>query len=386
MQVGIVGKPNVGKSTFFRACTMAPAEIADYPFTTIQPNRGVGFVRAPCPHLEFKLAACDPNNSPCLDGTRFVPTELIDVAGLVPKAHEGRGLGNKFLDDLRQADVLVHIVDASGGTDAEGNPVAPGSYDPTRDIAWLEEEVVLWVHGILLRDWDHLMRRMTSATGAKPEQVLGDKLTFFGVKEKQVKAALEHTGIDAMAIAQFLVKQTKPILVAANKVDKAAAPTVETLVGMGAVPCAAESELALRKAKEAGVLRYAPGDADFQVAEPGKLNDRQAKALEYMRHHVLQPYQGTGVQQALEKAVFVLLDHIVVFPVEDETHLTNKDGDVLPDALLVKRGTTAREMAYRVHTELGEHFIRAVDARTKRVIGADHVLAHGDVVRIVAGK
>jgi ribosome-binding ATPase YchF (GTP1/OBG family) len=386
MQVGVVGKPNVGKSTFFSAVTLAPAQIADYPFTTIQPNRGVGFVRVPCPHAQLGLPACKPKNSPCLDGVRYVPVELVDVAGLVPGAHSGKGLGNQFLDDLRQASALLHVVDASGGTDAEGNPVPPGTHDATQDVAWLQEEVVLWVEGILRRDWDHAMRKISSQGGAKPEAVFGEKLTGLGIKEKAVKAAIDRCGLDPRKLAEFVVQQTKPTLVVANKLDTAPAALLDKLKALGAMPAAAESELALRRAKEAGVVAYKPGDADFQLLAPEKLNDRQRKALEYIRAHVLQPNGGTGVQQALEAAVFKLLDLVCVFPVEDETHFSSKAGDVLPDAHLLPRGSTAKDLAYKVHTELGDHFIRAVDARTKRVIGHDHVLQHGDVVRIVSAK
>lgn len=386
MLVGVVGKPNVGKSTFFSALTQIPAEIADYPFTTIKPNRGMAYVRYPCPHAELGLKPCKPKNAPCVEGTRYVPVELLDVAGLVPKAHEGRGLGNQFLDDLRQASALLHVVDASGGTDEEGRPVPPGSHDPALDVAFLQEELTMWVRGILAKDWDALMRKIHAQGAAKPELVLAEKLTGLGIREKHVKAALEKTGLDPLEIAKFVVHNTKPIQLAANKVDKASLENVRALQSRGAVPCGAEAELALRKAADAGVVRYKPGEPTFDVLQPEKLNERQRKALDYIRHHVMEPWKGTGVQQALEAAVFRLLDLIVVFPVEDENHYSSKAGDVLPDAHLIKRGSTAKDMAYKVHTELGDHFIRAVDARTKRVIGADHEMKQGDIVRIVSSK
>ncbi|MGQ0536257.1 MAG: redox-regulated ATPase YchF [Methanobacteriota archaeon] len=387
MEVGLVGKPNVGKSTFFAAATLAPAEIADYPFTTIKPNRGVAFVRAPCPHVALGLPGCSPKNASCVDGTRFVPVEAIDVAGLVPKAHEGRGLGNKFLDDLRQATALLHIVDASGSTDEEGRPVPPGSHDPGKDVEFLVEEVTLWIRGILERDFDTLKRKMSASPGTKPERILHEKVAGLGVTEAQLKHAIDRAGLDAARLATEIRTISKPVLVVANKADKAPREKVDALrkVAGGAVPASAESELALRRAAEKGIVRYRPGDADFTVLAQG-LNEKQTKALEYIRTHVLAPYGSTGVQAALEESVYRLLDRIVVFPVEDDHHYTDKSGNVLPDAHLVPRGTTARELAFRVHTDLGEHFVRAVDAKTKRVIGADHVLAPGDVVRIVASK
>lgn len=386
MLVGVVGKPNVGKSTFFSALTMVPAEVADYPFTTIKPNRGVAHVRTPCPHVELGLPACHPKSAPCVEGTRMVPVELLDVAGLVPKAHEGRGLGNQFLDDLRQASALLHVVDASGSTDEEGRPVAPGSHDPAQDVQWLQEEITLWVHNVLARDWDSMMRKVSSSGGAKPEVVLADKLTGLGVAARHVKPAIERAGLQPMELAKYIVHHTKPIQIVANKVDKAKVEAVRALQSRGGVPCGAEAELALRKAADAGVVRYRPGDPSFEVVAPEKLNEKQRKALDYIRHHVMEPWKGTGVQAAFEAAVYRLLDLVVVFPVEDETHYSSKGGQVLPDAHLVKRGSTAKDLAYKVHTELGDHFIRAVDARTKRVIGADHELKHGDIVRIVASK
>src|SRR3989338_7459591 len=109
MLVGVVGKANVGKSTFFKAATLADVEIANYPFATIKPNHGVGFVKIDCIDKEFNIQ-CNPREGYCVSGYRFVPVNMIDVAGLVPGAHEGKGMGNQFLDDLNQADVLIHVV------------------------------------------------------------------------------------------------------------------------------------------------------------------------------------------------------------------------------------------------------------------------------------
>ena len=141
MKVGLVGKPNAGKSTFFTSVTSAVAQIGDYPFTTIDKNVGIAHVRKQCPSKELGLIP-NPNNSLSEDGIRYIPIEVIDVAGLVPGAHEGKGMGNKFLDDLRQADVLIHVVDSSGKTDLEGNAV--DSADPLKEIIFLENELHHW--------------------------------------------------------------------------------------------------------------------------------------------------------------------------------------------------------------------------------------------------
>lgn len=396
--LGLVGKPNVGKSTFFSAATKAPAEIANYPFTTIEPNRGVAYLRTQCPHVELGLAGCTPRTGKCVDGTRWVPTEILDVAGIVPDAHSGKGMGNQFLDNLRGADVLLHVVDASGGTDAEGNPVPPGTRDPQADVVFLESEINHWIAGILGKNWDRAARSIGIPGGDKLEKVLADRLTGLGINETQVKSTLLHvqmpahapkwTADDLLRLATEIRRQSKPILLVFNKADAADPDRLDALLkaNPGAVPTSANTELALRKAADAGVLRYEPGDADFTVVDDTKLNAAQRKGLDYMRDHVFKRFGGTGVQKLLEAAVYQTLDRVVAYPVEDETHCTDKEGRVLPDAHLLKRGTTARDLAYKVHTDLGEHFIRGVSARTKRVVGADYAVQDGDVIRIVAGK
>lgn len=397
MLVGLVGKPNVGKSTFYSAATKAPAEIANYPFTTIEPNRGVAYLRAKCPHVELGLPHCTPRTGKCADGTRWIPAEVLDVAGLVPDAHAGKGRGNQFLDDLRAADALVHVVDASGATDAEGNPVASGARDPALDVQFLETEIDHWIAGIVGKDWDRLARQMTAAGGKKVEVVVAERVTGLGITEPQVRHVLAQLALpspvlwkpaDLLALGHELRKVSKPILVALNKADVADPAAVERLQKAfpAAVPTSANGELALRKAADAGIVRYEPGDKDFTVVDEAKLNAAQKKGLEHIREKVMRRFGGTGVQRLLERAVFETLDRVVAYPVEDETHCTDKDGRVLPDAHLLKRGATARDLAFKVHTDLGNHFIRGVNAKTKRAVGADYEVQTGDVIRIVAGK
>jgi hypothetical protein len=398
IKIGIVGKPNVGKSTFFNAATHGRAQVAEYPFTTINSNQGIMYVRSPCPCKEFKLK-CTPRNSICSDGTRYVPLEVIDVAGLVPGAHEGKGLGNKFLDDLRQAEVLIHVIDASGSTDQEGKPVPIGTYDPLKDIKFLEEEIAYWMFGIIKKDWTRSSRRAESE-GTKIEELIAHHLTGLGIKSIQIKQALHNLPLDLskpsrwseeelLQLTKEIRKVSKPLFLVLNKCDIAPDELIQKLSkleGEVALPTSAEAEVALWNASQKGLIAYRPGDPSFKIMRSNELNEKQLHALDFIDTHVLKEYGSTGIQASIERIAFQVLKLVVVYPVEDENKLTDKENRVLPDTYLMPSGSTARDLAYKVHSDLGEHFIRAIDARTKRVIGADYRLKDRDIIKIVAGR
>ena len=384
--VGLAGKPNAGKSTFFRAATRAEAEVGNYPFTTIDANRGVAAVRTDCPCEELDDLEGYCGN--CREGRRYVPVELVDVAGLVPDAHKGRGLGNQFLDELRQADVILHVVDASGGTDKEGEPVEVGEHDPREDIEFLKHEMEMWIAGVLRDNLNGLVRR-SKTPDFELDGALADVLTGVGASETDVQRALRSVELppvgdwgddDLKALAHEVRRLSKPILVVGNKVDVAPDEYVEALLSDGAVPASAESELALRRADESGVVEYAPGDGSFDVT--GDASEEQRAGLERV-HDVVEEHGGTGVQDALDAAVYDLLDRITAYPVENENRWTDGSGNVLPDAFLLRDGATPRDLAYAIHSDIGEAYHHAVDGRTKQRISDDTELEEGDVVKVV---
>lgn len=389
LSLALAGKPNAGKSTFFAAATMADVDVANYPFTTIDPNRGVSHVRTECPCLAREERCGDEH---CHDGTRYVPIELLDVAGLVPGAHEGRGLGNQFLDELTNADVILNVVDSSGGTNAEGEPVEVGEHDPVEDVDFITEEIEQWLAGIIDRNWETIARG-SRAPNFSIDEALREMLSGIGVGEAAITATLrvldyptdprEWTDEHRTALARQVRERTKPLVVVANKADIAPEGALDALreAAGEAIPTTAEGELALRRGAEAGAIEYDPGDPDFSIV--GDLTDGQRAGLDQVRD-LMAENGGTGVQRALDTAVYDLLDYITVYPVQNETKWTDGQGNVLPDAFLVPRGSTPHDLAYAVHSDIGDGYLHAVDARSNRRVGEDHELSEGDVVKIVS--
>ncbi|MFB6246813.1 MAG: redox-regulated ATPase YchF [Candidatus Pacearchaeota archaeon] len=395
MLLGLVGKPSAGKSTFFKAATMAEVDIASYAFTTIKPNHGVGYVRVECVDKDFD-AQCNPNKGFCINHQRFVPVELVDVAGLVEGASEGKGLGNQFLDDLREADVFMQVVDSSGKTDSEGR--ATKNHDPREDVRFLEKELDLWFYNILVKAWKTFSRKLeveVSNEGkfadAVASQFSGLKINREQVKEVLLKLSLPEqpskwTDEQLKSFASELRKKSKPMIIAGNKCDDPDAEEnlrklKETFTDYYVVPCSADSELALRQAAKQGLIEYVPGDNDFIIS--ADLGEKQKEALEKIKENVLQKFEhGTGVQKVLNTAVLELLNHIAVFP-GSPNKLADSKGNVLPDCFLLPKGSTTLDFAYYLHTDFGKNFIKAVDARTKMAMGKDHELKHRDVFEIL---
>jgi ribosome-binding ATPase len=392
--IGLLGKANVGKSTFFNSATDLSVQVANFPFTTIDANIGIAFVRANCICKEMGVLD-NPVNSRCINGIRFIPVKLIDIAGLVPGAHSGKGLGNKFLDDARQSDVIIHVVDISGSTDEEGKPVSLGSGNPLSDIEFVENEFDLWICSLILKDWDKIVRESENLK-QRIETTISKRLSGLSISEKAVRNAISTVGLikkplnwdknDLLLLSKQIRYISKPIIIAANKADLPSSDqNISKLKSLNRLffTCVSEAELLLKRALQKNLIYYLPGDSYFEVKNSDNFSIKQMNALN-MVSKVLKKFGSTGVQNILNYACFDILNNIVVYPVEDEFKFTDKKGNVLPDARIVSKNITAKELANLIHKELGKGFLYAIDAKSKQRIGAEHILKNNDIIKIVS--
>lgn len=394
MQIGIVGKPSSGKSTFFNAATMLDVPMAAYPFTTIDANRGCGFVRVDCVDKELGVQ-CNPRTGFCEQGIRFVPVELIDVAGLVPGAHTGRGRGNQFLSDLSQADILIHVVDASGSTNEEGENIGLGRHDPCLDVRFLEEEIEEWFLGIINKNWNSFAKKQADSKTQLLE-TMSQSLSGIGATPLLLDRALTKTNLiekklsdwsedDKKSFAVQMRRESKPIVVAANKCDLPGAkeniekmrkefPTVTI------IPCSGISELTLKRAAKDKKIKYLQGNPGFEILT--ELDERQKAGLDYIQKSVLDKFGSTGVQEVLDKTVFDVLKYIAIYP-GGTKKLSDQYGNRLPDCFLLPPNSTVLDFAYKLHTDFGKNLLHGIDVKTRKMIGKTHELKHRDIVEII---
>ncbi len=333
-----------------------------------------------------------------MGGIRLAPIELIDCAGLVPGAWQGKGLGNMFLDEISKADALIHVVDAAGATDDNGRPCKPGTRNPIKDIEFLNYELVMWLLQIVKKDWKKIIQRIKT----KKENLvdsLSNRLSGLAFRKTHIIHALKKTCLeperfpdwtddDLFKFLFMLQQHAKPMVIAANKIDLPySKENVEWLqeLGFPVIPCSCEAELILRRAAKRELISYTPGDSDFTLMSTS-VSEGQKKALDFVKNNVLKIWGSTGIQAIMNQIFFQLLRMIAVYPVENVEKLSDHKGRILPDVYLIPSGSNARQLAYMIHTELGDSFIYAVDARTKRRLGEDYVLNNRDVIKIVSAK
>lgn len=400
LRIGIIGKTNTGKTTFFNAVTMLNAEISNYPFTTKTPNIGVGYVKTPCVCRELGVTD-NPKNSACINGWRFIPVEVVDLPGLIKGAWAGAGLGIQFLSVAAQSDVLLHIVDASGSINAKGEICEPGMGSPLADYYDIEEELIRWYMKNLIENAEQV-RRLMQGKGLDLSKALTEVLAGIKVKEWHVKEALQRSKLmgipfedwddeDFKAFATEIRYISKPTLIVANKMDLPVAEKnfqglQETFGERFVVPCSADVELMLRRAEKAGAISYVPGEEGFKVKDESKLTPKQKWAINYVQSRVFDKWLRTGVDQALSIAVFKLLMMNVVYPVEDAKRYSDKKGNVLPDAFMLPQGSTPLDLAREIHSELAEGFLYAIDAVTGIRLPKDYQLHDRDVISIISTR
>ena len=398
MLIGLVGKPSAGKSTFFKASTLAETAIASYPFTTLKSQEGVAYVKVECVDSFFNVQ-CNPRFGFCLSHKRFVPIKLMDVPGLIEGSHTGAGMGLDFLNDIREADVLIHVIDISGSTNAKGESVPALTHDPGKDIEFLDFELNMWYYQILKKGWDKFARQVkqekASIIKALHKQLSGLKVTEQHVEDsiKNLKLNIDNsegwTDKDLMNLATELRHKSKPTIIVANKIDiegseKNLEKVKKDFPNYKIIPCSADSELALRESLKKEFIKYIPGSNTFEIIS-NNLNEKQINALKFIKKEVLEKYGNTGVQDLLDSAIFDLLEYIAVFP-GGMHNLKDKDGRTLPDCLLLPSGSTALDFAFKIHTDIGNNFIKAFDVKKRIVIGKEHKLNNLDVIEIATRK
>jgi ribosome-binding ATPase YchF (GTP1/OBG family) len=398
IRIGLIGKTNTGKTTFYNSATLGQGEISNYPFTTKMPAVGTAYVISPCVCREMKVKD-NPVNSKCIDGWRYVPIELVDLPGLIKGASEGKGLGNQFLSVASQSDALIHVVDASGSIDEDGRIADPGTGDPLKDFEEIEGELVAWYVKIMENNRDKVLKLLKSS---EPAEALAEPLRGMKIKPSEVAATLSRLNLNGEEFDSWTAGQlwdfagtlreiSKPTIIVANKMDLPGAmknykKLRDSHPDLIVVPASAEAELALRKAEQNNLIRYNPGDESFEILNEKALSQAQRNALQLIQRMVLKEFMRTGVQFALNVTVFKLLKMNVVYPVQDVDKLSDKHNNVLPDAHLLPSGSTVLDLAQLIHTDLAKGLLYAIDARTKLRLPNDYVLKDRDILSLVSAR
>ena len=397
IKLGLIGKTNTGKTTFFNSATLSSEEISSYPFTTKAPISGIGNAISLCVHPEFNVQD-NPHNSKCVEGWRYIPIELIDLPGLIKDAWKGKGLGNQFLSIAAQSDALLHVVDASGGIDSTGKISESGDGDPISDFADIEEELIMWYQKILEGNRDKISKLIKTGSDildAITDLYRGIGVTKIHVKEAQIAADLEEKEfddfnmVDSKKFVSYLRKISKPTLIVANKIDVDGADKNfvrlrERYNDSIVIPVSGDSEFSLRRAEQKGLIKYSPGSEQFEILKSDKLNEKQTNALNFIKQGIMGEYMRTGVQFAINVAVFKLLKMNSIYPVANESKLSDKKGRILPDLILLKDGATINDLAREIHSDLTKGLLYGKDLRYNLRLPVDYQLRDRDVVSLVS--
>ena len=355
LSIGIIGLPNVGKSTLFNALTGDGAEVSNYPFCTVAPN--VGTVEVPDPRLERLSEVIQPQST--------TPTNIrfVDIAGLVRDANQGAGLGNQFLAHIRDVDALVHVVRCFD--DAQISHV-DGAIDPLRDIETIETELLLADLAVMEKavpQLDKVVRSEPRSTRA--QELVACAKVLAGLQRGMGAAAMGLTSEERDALAAYSLLTASPVLYAAN---------------VGEVEADAPGPWVDRLVERYGADQVLVISAQLEAEIAGLSQEERA---EFSRELGL---EHGGIER-LVQAGYKLLDLI--------TFYTLANGKL--QAWQLPRGERAPRAAGRIHTDMEKGFIRAELASCDQLItmggwaplkaagqlrseGRDYVVADGDVI------